>query len=119
MKKNLILFLLLTAFILYPILSEAKASKPVEIQTDSIEYANKKLQYAYYMPKTTENPTEALVLVPGLNGKGKGMITKEWRKIADEKEWLIIAPTFIFEGGKAFDNRKSYQYPQKLGPAKH
>lgn len=112
MNKTLILFLLLIVVILYPLASEAKDPKLKEIPTDTVEYANKKLQYAYYMPKTSENPTEALILVPGLSGKGQGMINKEWKKLADEKKWLIIAPTFVFEGGNAFDNRKSYQYPK-------
>ena len=31
---------------------------------------------------------------------------------ADKKNWLIIAPSFVFEGEQAFQQEKSYQYPK-------
>lgn len=114
MKRILILSLLLMAIISFPISSEAKpkVKKLPDVLSNNAEYNNKKLKYAYYIPKTTENPTEALVLVPGLRGQGKRMITPEWKKLADEQKWLIIAPTFVFEGEKAFKEQRSYQYPK-------
>ena len=112
MKKFLSLFLLLSVLALYPLSVMAAAKKPADVITDTVEYEKKRLRYSYYMPQTTTSPSEELVLVPGLNGQGKSMITKEWKQLADEKKWLILAPTFRFEGAKAFNAQQSYQYPK-------
>ena len=62
-----------------------------------------------YMPKTSTTPNEALVIVAGLRVQGQKMITKEWKELADNNKWLIISPTFSYEGDNAFKEQKSYQ----------
>lgn len=85
-----------------------------EVLTSSVRYKNKKLEYAYYVPSDimrTKDKVSAIVLVPGLNGRGEQMIDKDWMAFADKKNWIIISPSFVFEGNEAFQKNQSYQYP--------
>ena len=84
-----------------------------EVLKSKVTYQGKKLEYAYYIPSTlgTRNKVGAIVLVPGLNGKGEDMIDQRWIEFADKTHKIIIAPTFVFEGDDAFAKKKSYQYP--------
>lgn len=77
-------------------------------------YQNKKLEYAYYVPKSLkpQKNIEAVILVPGLNGKGDSILDQTWINYAEQKNKIIIAPSFVFEGEKAFQTEKSYQYPK-------
>ena len=79
-----------------------------------VSYQNKKLEYAYYAPPNISPKAgmSAIVLVPGLNGKGESLIDQAWMDFANKKNMIIIAPSFVFEGEAAFQNEKSYQYPQ-------
>ena len=86
-----------------------------EVLTSSVHYKNKKLEYAYYIPSDimrTKDKVSAIVLVPGLDGKGEDMIDKDWMTFADKKNWIIISPSFVFEGSEAFQKGTSYQYPK-------
>ena len=40
------------------------------------------------------------------------MIDQKWMNFADQKKWIIISPSFVFEGEQAFQKEKSYQYPK-------
>ena len=86
----------------------------------SITYQKKNLDFAYYVPdklKSKSNLT-AIVLVPGLSGRGDSMIDQAWMEFADKTQRIIIAPSFVFEGEDAFQKGKSYQYPKVWsGPA--
>ena len=77
----------------------------------AVEYQGRKLDYAYYVPASVTAETDALVLVPGLNGRGEQMIHSKWMALSDQTGWPIIAPSFVFEGETAFRNEESYQYP--------
>lgn len=81
----------------------------------SVKYKNKTLEYVYYAPENLrpQSNLSAIILVPGLNGKGETLLDKSWMDFADKKNWLVIAPSFVFEGGEAFQQRKSYQYPKE------
>ncbi|MDY6407175.1 MAG: dienelactone hydrolase family protein [Pseudomonadota bacterium] len=76
-----------------------------------VEYQGKKLEYAYYVPETVTATPNALILVPWLNGRGDQMIDEAWIRLSDKTGRPIIAPSFVFEGEKAFQNKESYQYP--------
>lgn len=80
----------------------------------SVLYQNKKLEYAYYVPKTLQpkKNTSAIILVPGLNGEGDALLDQTWMDYADKKGMVIIAPSFVYEGKEAFQNEKSYQFPK-------
>ncbi len=80
----------------------------------SVTHQNKKLEYVYYAPKNLrpQSNLSAIILVPGLNGKGETLLDQSWMNFADKKNWLIIAPSFVFEGAQAFQQEKSYQYPK-------
>ena len=80
----------------------------------SVTYQNKKLEYAYFVPKNLkpQSNLSAIILVPGLNGKGETLLDQSWMNFADKKNWIIIAPSFVFEGEQDFQQEKSYQYPK-------
>ena len=100
----------------------AVCALPAHAERDnhSVTYQKKALDFAYYVPdklKSKSNLT-AIVLVPGLGGKGDGMIDQAWMDFADKTQRIIIAPSFVFEGDDAFQKGKSYQYPKVWsGPA--
>jgi len=77
----------------------------------SVEYAGKKLDYAYYVPETVTSTPDAIILVPGLNGRGEHMLNQKWIDLSERTGRPIIAPSFVFEGDAAFRNNQSYQYP--------
>lgn len=91
-------------------------SKTVEgidsIHTDN--YANTHLEYYYYIPSTiTENKQKSyylLVMIPGLSGRGEHFVTQEFKKFADDENFIIVAPSFIWDE-KNWNSRQSYQYP--------
>ena len=76
-----------------------------------VVYQGRNLDYAYYVPESVDEAPNALILVPGLNGRGEHMINSKWMALSDRTGWPIIAPSFVFEGDAAFGNHESYQYP--------
>jgi len=76
-----------------------------------VEYEGRKVEYAYYVPKTVTAETDAIILVNGLNAKGEQMINDQWIALSDQTGRPIIAPTFPFEGHDAFQKRQSFQFP--------
>jgi len=82
------------------------------IQTDN--YANKQLDYFYYLPLTTDQIQKdsypLLVMIPGLSGRGESFVSKEAKLFADTEGFVIIAPSFVWDEAN-WDSNKSYQYP--------
>ncbi|MFC2028078.1 alpha/beta hydrolase [Chloroflexota bacterium] len=82
------------------------------IQTDN--YANKKLNYFYYIPSTiAANPDHAyplLVMIPGLSGRGEDFVSRNTKLFADTEGFMIIAPSFTWDEVN-WDSNESYQYP--------
>ena len=76
-----------------------------------VEYGGRGLDYAYYVPETVTAEPDAIVLVPGLNGRGESMINSKWLALSEQTGRPIIAPSFVFEGDEAFQKNESYQYP--------
>jgi len=107
MKK---LFCLMISMLMIPVICFAGTISDIKI--DKVLYQNKKLEYAFYLPDNLSGTTPVIVLVNGLNGRGEGMITQNWISFADTKGWPIMAPSFVFEGDAAFQNKTSYQYPK-------
>ena len=87
-------------------------SAKAEVLKDHIYYASKKVDYAYYIPPNVPRQADAMILTPGLNTTGEKLITPDWIALADRKGWPIIAPSFVFEGDRAFQEERSYQYPR-------
>ena len=77
-----------------------------------VEYQGKRLDFAYYVPESVTAKADAIILVPGLNGRGEQMIDDKWMALSDKTGRPIIAPSFVFEGDAAFRKEKSYQYPK-------
>jgi predicted esterase len=82
------------------------------ISTDN--YANPSLEYYYYIPKSviesSQGPHPVLVMVPGLSGRGDQFVSQEFKKFADSKAMVIVAPSFIWDEAN-WDSGRSYQYP--------
>ena len=78
----------------------------------SVEYGGRELAYAYYVPGTVTAEPDAIILVPGLNGRGESMINSKWLALSESTGRPIIAPSFVFEGDEALRKNESYQYPQ-------
>lgn len=77
-------------------------------------YANPKLGYYYYISKkimkNKAQKTPFLIMVPGRDGNGQDIVTKQFKDFAKQNGFVIIAPSFI-EDTKNWDKRTSYQYP--------
>lgn len=77
-------------------------------------HANKLLAYYYYVPdkilKSNDQAYPLLVMVPGLSGKGEGLVGKEVKKFAEQEGFIVIAPSFVFDE-QDWQAEKSYQYP--------
>jgi len=85
---------------------------------DSIEtsnYANRQLQYYYYIPETvladSGGSHPVLIMVPGLSGRGEHFVGVEFKDFADKEEFVIIAPSFIFDE-ENWSSKTSYHYPK-------
>ena len=83
----------------------------LSIKTDN--YANKTLNFYYYIPKSHPKSKKmpVLILIPGLSGSGENMVTPEIKDLAEQEGFTIIAPTFLFDKTN-WDSETSYQYPK-------
>lgn len=84
---------------------------------DSIEtsnYANRQLKFFLYIPgevlKNKEKYHPLLICVPGLSRKGERFAGKVFRDFADREEFVIIAPSFVWDK-ENWNGKRSYQYP--------
>ena len=69
-------------------------------------------EYFAYVPIAEPGETlPVLVGLPGYNGSGAAYMTAEWREIADEKRYVILAPSFRSPDAD-FDRQASYHYPK-------
>ena len=93
--------------------AENAASGIDSIETDN--YANKKLEFYYYIPsKVIDNKQKSypvLIFVPGLSGRGENAVTAEFKRLADQEGFIIIAPSFVFDEAN-WNSKTSYQYPE-------
>jgi pimeloyl-ACP methyl ester carboxylesterase len=55
---------------------------------------------------------KALVLVPGYNGDGAGMLDARWKAFAEKNGLVLLAPTFHAEGNEN-NQGKGYYYPEQ------
>jgi len=82
------------------------------IGTDN--YANKKLEYYYYIPaavgEAKDRKYPLLVVIPGLSGRGENSVTQEFKDFAQKEKFIIIAPSFMYDENN-WESQKSYQYP--------
>lgn len=82
------------------------------IYTDN--YANRNLEYYYYVPETafqiSTDDIPLLVLVSGLSGKGEAFVTDSYRQFARQQAMAIIAPSFQFDEAN-WETGSSYQFP--------
>lgn len=89
--------------------SAAVISGTGSVSTDN--YANRTLQYYYSFPSNLKYKTAPfLVMVPGLGGNGKDVVTPEMMDLSQNLGFVIIAPTFK-EDSDNYETRTSYQYP--------
>ena len=92
--------------------NEASVSGIDSIST--INYANTKLEYYYYIPqrikKNKIQKAPFLIMIPGLSGNGQDFVTQPFKDFAQQNGFVIIAPSFI-EDSKNWDSETSYQYP--------
>lgn len=77
-------------------------------------YANKKLSFYYYIPHGAPEKIKGidtlLILVPPLSGDGKNFTTDEFKRFANDNNFMIIAPSFKWDE-KNWNSQTSYQYP--------
>lgn len=82
------------------------------VQTQN--YANRQLNYYYYIPDAVKNSIEIrrqfLICMGGLNGKGEKFVPSIMKKLADEHELIIVAPSFVYDEDN-WSFKRSYQYP--------
>lgn len=78
-------------------------------------YANRQLEYYYYIPASIVNNytkrVPYLIMVPGLSGKGEYLVTPQFKSFAEREGFVIIAPSFM-EDSNNWESQTSYQYPQ-------
>lgn len=83
------------------------------IETDN--YANKKLEFYYYIPASVLSEKEVahpvLICVPGLSGRGESAVTSDFKQFADREGFVIIAPSFVYDAAD-WASRTSYQFPE-------
>ncbi|MBI4845095.1 MAG: hypothetical protein HY810_01240 [Candidatus Omnitrophica bacterium] len=77
-------------------------------------YANKTLEYYYYIPEAVAGNKNAsyplLIMVPGLSGKGEWLVNNEVKEFAEREKFVVIAPSFVFDE-RNWDTLESYHYP--------
>ena len=67
--------------------------------------------YTYIPIPEAGESMPVLIAMPGYNQSGLAFMTLKWRKIADEKRYVILAPTFR-SADADFERRASYHYPK-------
>lgn len=55
---------------------------------------------------------QILVLIPGYNGSGRGMMDKRWRQFATDNQLALLAPDFRHDDVESIKN-KGYYYPEQ------
>ncbi len=116
MIKKQIIFFIAAIFLLYGCNGISKKNEGTSfVKTDN--YANKQLEYYYYIPhsiKKQNNKLPFLILIPGSDSKGESMVTSEVKNFAEKENFIIVAPTFINDGGENDENYRKeicYHFP--------
>ena len=98
--------------------SKTQAAEQAVCGIDSIEtdnYANKKLEFYYYIPARVitekQKSYPVLICVPGLSGRGEDAVTADFKQFADREGFVIIAPSFVYDAAD-WASRTSYQFPE-------
>jgi len=69
--------------------------------------------FFYYVPGSLSmSGCRVLLLVPGYNGSGEGMLSPSWRSFADANGLILLAPTF-HATPEELHAGKGYYYPAK------
>jgi hypothetical protein len=65
------------------------------------------------VPEKVKKPRYILVLLPGINGEGRGLLNKkQWLTFAEETDAAMLACTFKKEKGKSFGKHNHYAAAQ-------
>jgi poly(3-hydroxybutyrate) depolymerase len=78
-------------------------------------YANRKLDYFYYIPgrvlRYNDIEYPVLVLIPGLSERGEKYVGKIFKGFADREGFVIVSPSFVWDK-ENWPSHTSYQYPK-------
>ncbi len=77
---------------------------------------NAEVEFVYRLPAAGKTPEPArprvLLLVPGMNGVGRGMLTRDWCRFADDARLVLFAPSFRTTEAEIRTDR-GYYYPDQ------
>ncbi len=77
-----------------------------------VSSSGQEVPFYSWQAEAVESATAILVLVPGYNGDGVGMLDVRWKSFAEKNRLVLLAPTFKAEGDE--NNRgKGYYYPEQ------
>lgn len=70
---------------------------------------------ARYSGKTSGKSYRLLLIIPFMNDDGLKKVTEDsvFLKLADERDWFVVAPTFKDQRADVRDRHSSYYYPEK------
>lgn len=74
----------------------AKGNAVAESASFTVPYgrAGESARFDFWAPAHAPRNTGVLLLVPGHNGSGAGMLTPEWKRFAEANGLVLLAPTF-------------------------
>lgn len=112
MRRAFLLLVLLVSLIFSFSFSQEKLEGISSIETDN--YANKILEFYYYIPskvlKEKDKAHPLLACIPYLSGRGEEFVLPIFKNFAEEEDFLIISPSFVFDE-RNWESKTSYQYP--------
>lgn len=83
-----------------------------KIQVPTSSELNKEAVFWYRLPLNGSVPTAVLLLIPGYNGEGRGMLESgPWARFADEQHMVLVGPTFKTTPEEMHSGR-GYYYPE-------
>lgn len=96
---------------LHAIEAESDTIQSIRVTTPSA--LNKEAVFWYRQPSGTAAPAGVLLLVPGFNGDGHGMLdsSSPWAKFADDQHLVLVGPTFKTTP-EEMHSRRGYYYPE-------
>jgi poly(3-hydroxybutyrate) depolymerase len=84
----------------------------VHIEPDTRDNFSKAVFY-FHVPEKVTAPNYVLVLLPGINADGSGLLThKEWRQFAEETQAAMVACTFVKKDKRKYDAHNNYSAAQ-------
>jgi len=89
-----------------------KMSKVVHIKPGKQDNFSKAVFY-FHVPEEVDKPKYILVLLPGINGDGSGLLMhKGWQQFAKKTKAAMIACTFVKKDRKKYDKHNNYSAAQ-------